>query len=354
VSIPVPDGTTISGLATLINNSGANPGVTATVLDMGSSYTTDRYRLMLTGQNTGATYTIAVDNGLTTLDGTGGTVDFTSTAFEDPPPKAAQNAQVRLDGYPPGSWIERASNTVTNLIPGVTLSLLSPSSTAVQVTVADDTDAMQQKITDLVSIYNDLLTYIQDQTKYDKTTEEAGVLFGNYGLQIVKSQLGAIATGNAPGFASPQDPFLNLAQIGITTDADEKRGHFLYRPGQGENGGQGRRRQGSAHQQSPRHHCRTERLVEFPGRPGVGHQSFSPLQFHYRPPDQGQPQLGPAGPGRGPGDDPEIAGGLGGSGPAGPAGRTGGKRRGRGSHPPAPSRLSQGVAQICPPAQLSH
>jgi flagellar hook-associated protein 2 len=221
VSIPVPDGTTLSGLAQLINASGANPGVTATVLDMGDAYTTDRYRLMLTGHDTGAAYTIAMDDGLTTLDGTGGTVNFTSTAYEDPPPQAAQNAQVRLDGYPPGAWIERASNTVADLIPGVTLSLLSASATPVQVTVADDTEAMQQKITDLVDTYNDLLTYIQEQTKYDKSTGEAGVLFGNYGLQIVKSQLAAIATGNAPGFADPQDPYLNLAQIGITTDADE-------------------------------------------------------------------------------------------------------------------------------------
>jgi len=221
VSIPVPDGTTLAGLAQLINASGANPGVTATVLDMGEAYTTDRYRLMLTGHDTGAAYTIAMDDGLTTLDGSGGTVNFTSTAYEDPPPQAAQNAQVRLDGYPPGAWIERASNTVGDLIPGVTLSLLSPSATAVQVTVADDTEAMQQKITDLVDTYNDLLKYIQDQTKYDKTTGQAGVLFGNYGLQIIKSQLAAIATGNAPGFADPQDSFLNLAQIGITTDADE-------------------------------------------------------------------------------------------------------------------------------------
>jgi|YelNatPaOPRAMG01_1025707.scaffolds.fasta_scaffold00675_12 flagellar hook-associated protein 2 len=221
VSIQVPDGTTISGLAKLINNSGANPGVTATVLDMGSAYTTDRYRLMLTGKDTGAAYTIAMDDALTTLDGSAGTVNLTSSAFENPPPQAAQNAQVRLDGYPPATWIERASNTVTDLIPGVTLSLRSPSATPVQVTVADDTNAVQQKITDLVKTYNDLLTYIQDQTKYDKTTGEAGILLGNYGLQIVKSQLGAIATGNAPGFASPPDPYLNLAQIGITTDADE-------------------------------------------------------------------------------------------------------------------------------------
>jgi flagellar hook-associated protein 2 len=208
-------------LAQLINGSGANPGVTATVLDMGEAYTTDRYRLMLNGHDTGAAYTIAVDDGLTTLNGSGGTVNLTSAAFEIPPPQQAQNAQVRLDGYPPSGWIERASNTVSDLIPGVTLSLLKPSVTPVQITVADDTEAMQQKITDLVKTYNDLLSYIRDQTKYDKSTGQAGVLFGNYGLQIVKSQLAAIATGNAPGFADPQDSYLNLAQIGITTDANE-------------------------------------------------------------------------------------------------------------------------------------
>jgi flagellar hook-associated protein 2 len=221
LSVQVPSGTTLDGLAKLINANGGNTGVTATVLDMGDGYTTDRYRLMLTGNDTGAAYSIVVDDGLTTLDGTGGTANFTTTGFEDPPPQAAQNAQVRLDGYPPGGWIERASNTVGDLISGVSLSLLSASATPVQVTVTDDTGAMQDEITNLVSQYNDLLSYIQDQTKYDKNTSEAGVLFGNYGLQIVKSQLKAITTDNAPGFADPQDPYMNLAQIGITTDADE-------------------------------------------------------------------------------------------------------------------------------------
>jgi flagellar hook-associated protein 2 len=221
VSIQVPNGTTLNGLANLINANGANTGVTATVLDMGSAYTTDRYRLMLSGDDTGAAYTITVDDGLTTLDGSGGTVNFTSTGFENPPPQAAQNAQVRLDGYPPSGWIERAQNTMGDLIPGVTLSLLRASATAVQVTVTNDTEDMQEKITSFVDKYNELLAYIQDQTKFDKSTGEAGPLFGNYGMQIVKSQLSAIVTGNAPGFADPQDPYRNLAQIGITTDADE-------------------------------------------------------------------------------------------------------------------------------------
>ncbi len=221
VSIQVPDGTTLSGLAQLINSSGANQGVTATVLDMGSSYTTDRYRLMLTGNDTGAANTVTVDNNLTTLNGSGGTANFTSTGFTVPPPQAAQNAQVRLDGYPPNGWVERPGNTIADLIPGVTLNLFQPSATAVQITTTDDTSAMQTEITTFVDQYNGLLSYIQEQTKYDKTSGQAGVLLGNYAVQITKSQLNAIATGNAPGFADGKDAYLNLAQIGITTDPDE-------------------------------------------------------------------------------------------------------------------------------------
>jgi flagellar hook-associated protein 2 len=224
VSITVADGTTLTQLAALINSSGANPGVTASVLDMGAGYTTDRYRLILTGNDTGSSNTITIDDGLTTLDGTGGTVDFTSTTFTET--QTAQNAQVRLNGYPPSGWIERSSNTISDLISGVTLSLLSTSASAVQVTVTEDTATMQEQITDLVTSYNEVVAYIREQTAYDAVTGQAGVLFGNYGVQIMKGQLSAIATGNAPGFQDPEDPYINLAMIGITTDADETSDTF--------------------------------------------------------------------------------------------------------------------------------
>jgi flagellar hook-associated protein 2 len=219
VSITVADGATLADLAALINNSGANPGVTATVLDMGDAYTTDRYRLMLTGNDTGSANDIAIDDGLTTLDGTGGTVDFTSAAFTETQP--AQNAQVRLDGYPPSGWIERAANTFSDVLSGVTLALVSTSATAVQVTVTNDTAAMQEEILELVDSYNQSISYILEQTDYNSETGEAGLLFGNYAVLMVKGALADIATGGAPGFQDPQDPYLNLAQLGITTDADE-------------------------------------------------------------------------------------------------------------------------------------
>jgi len=219
VSISVANGATLADLAAAINSSGANPGVTATVLDMGSSYGADRYRLLLQGQNTGAANTITIDDGLTTLDGTGSTENFLGATFTES--QTAQNAQIRVDGYPSGSWIERSSNAINDVIPGVTLSLVSSSATPVQVTINDDTEAMQEKIESMVEQYNDVIAYIKEQTYYDSTGEETGVLLGNYAVEIVKSALNYIGSGNAPGFQDPEDAYLNLAQIGITTDSDE-------------------------------------------------------------------------------------------------------------------------------------
>jgi len=225
VSISVADGATLSDLAAAINSSGANPGVTATVLDMGASYGATRYRLLIQGNSTGSTNTIAIDDGLTTLDGTGGTENFESTTFTQT--QTAQDSQIRVDGYPPGAWIERASNTITDVIPGVTLNLLNTSpATPIQVTINDDTGAMQDKIGSMVEKYNDVVAYIKEQTKYNTTTGEAGILLGNYAVEIVKSGLNGIGTGNAPGFQDPNDPYLNLSKIGITTDSDETSDTF--------------------------------------------------------------------------------------------------------------------------------
>jgi len=77
-----------------------------------------------------------------------------------------------------------------------------------------------------VENYNDVVAYIKEQTKYDANTGTAGILLGNYAVEIVKSELNAIGTGNAPGFKDPNDPFINLAQLGISTDSDETSATF--------------------------------------------------------------------------------------------------------------------------------
>lgn len=219
VSIAVADGATLADLATAINNSGANPGVTASVMDLGASYGATRYRLLIQGNGTGSTNTITIDDGLTTLDGTGGTESFLSATFTET--QTAQDSQIRVDGYPPGTWIERSSNSINDVIPGVTLSLLNSSASSVQVTIGDDTEAMQEKVESLVEQYNDVIAYIKEQTNFDSDTGEAGILLGNYAVEIVKSALNYIASGSGQGFKSPNDTYLTLGQLGITTDVSE-------------------------------------------------------------------------------------------------------------------------------------
>jgi flagellar hook-associated protein 2 len=218
-SISVANGATLADLAAAINASGANTGVTATVLDMGAAAGATRYRLMLQGKNTGSTNTITIDDGLTTLDGAGGTQNFLSATFTTA--QTAQNAQIRVDGYPAAGFIERSTNTISDVIPGVTLSLVSSSATAVQVTINDDNAAIQEKIETMVQEYNNVISYVKEQTKYDELTGKAGILLGNYAVEIVKSEINAIGTSSAPGFKDPNDPYINLSQIGITTDSDQ-------------------------------------------------------------------------------------------------------------------------------------
>ena len=99
VSLRVANGATLADLAAAINAGSATSGVSASVLDLGAAAGATRFRLMLQGKDTGAVYNIAVDDALTTLDGSGGALDFRSAAFSQT--QAPQNARLRVDGFPP-------------------------------------------------------------------------------------------------------------------------------------------------------------------------------------------------------------------------------------------------------------
>ena len=122
--------TTLGGLQGLINNDAENPGVVASVLEYQGG-TGGRYHLVLSGKNTGADYAVAIEAASTLTNFTA--ADWTQT-------QAAQNSQIRVDGYPSDAWIENASNTVTTAIPNVTLNLLATNG-AGTLMVADVADA---------------------------------------------------------------------------------------------------------------------------------------------------------------------------------------------------------------------
>ena len=209
-AIDVAADTTLSGLVGLINNDSDNPGVTASILNDGLGLSTS-YHLVLTGRNTGAAYTITNITGFTNFSSS----DFTTT-------QEAQNSMLKVDGYPTDSsqYLQRSSNSISDVIEGVTLSLVSSGSSAT-VSITKDLDTIRTNIETFVNGVNFVLDYIKDATGYDEDMGEAGVMLGNYSYLIVRARINQILTNAIPGLTDGVDTYVHLAQIGIKTNPDE-------------------------------------------------------------------------------------------------------------------------------------
>lgn len=202
-NITITDGT-LNGLASTINAAGI--GVTASVVNVNTP-ASPQYKLVLQGEDTGVSNTIDVDtSGLT--GGTGSLGTFSGT-----PLVAASNAQIDVDGI---TNIQRETNTISDVIPGVTLSLLKADASAITVTVTKETGEIASKIKELVNAFNDAASYIKAQKTF-KEGVTPGPLFGDLALNLASTKLSNIISG-VQNTANPD--FANLAQIGIKQKTD--------------------------------------------------------------------------------------------------------------------------------------
>lgn len=204
---------TLSGIRDAIN--AANIGVTASIINDGSA---SPYRLVLTSNTTGAAnsmkISVAGDAALSSLlsedptdaNNTAGTQNLSQTS-------AAQNANFTVNGIA----ISKASNTIGDVTPGVTLNLTGTTSTPVSLTVGPNTSAVSAAINGFVTAYNSAIKAIQAQTSYDPTTKVAGTLQGDVSLSIIQSQMAAMLSTTID--SNPNGPS-NLTQIGIGFQKD--------------------------------------------------------------------------------------------------------------------------------------
>lgn len=176
-----------------------------------------------------------------TLSGAeGGSIHAAIAAF-DPDPAAgkftelqdAQDALLRVDGYPPGAWISRSSNTIDDVITGVTLNLHSNSEVtetdpdtgdpiawkSTQVSMNRDTKSLKEKINAMVEAYNTVVMFIDEKTSYDEKAAKVGVLSSEYSLTTIQTLIRTPLISNAVGFNS-NDAFMNPRDIGLELDAD--------------------------------------------------------------------------------------------------------------------------------------
>lgn len=191
------DGTeTLDDLADMINEQ--VDGVTAYLMDTGDA--TAPYRLVLAGDDSGASATIEVDaSGLT--GGTAPTFTETSTAAD---------ASVTIDGVA----VTDDDNTL-EVLPGVTLTLEAVSTEPVTVTVEADADAIAERVQAFVDAYNEVISYVREQSVYDAEEEIKGPFVADSTVSgITRSLASAIVA------AYSASDLTGLAQIGITTEQD--------------------------------------------------------------------------------------------------------------------------------------
>jgi len=216
-TVSVAANSTLADLRNSINNDTNNPGVTAAIVNDGSGLSTACH-LQLIGNNSGAAYKFeGIEHTLNNFskDGTTG-YGFTQT-------QAAQNAMIKVDGYPTDAseYIQRDSNTIGDLISGVTINLKTTGTSIVSIT--NDTSAIKTKIGDFVDSINYLLDYSKEMTAYDETGkgENNGIMIGNYAFQIVQHRINDILSSPVPGLTDGIDSYTHLSQIGIKTDPDQ-------------------------------------------------------------------------------------------------------------------------------------
>jgi len=193
---------TLQGLANAINAAGGN--VTAAVVNDGSS---TPYRLLLTSGSTGAANDIQVTNNLNS--GSGASIDPTNTTVQ-----AGADAQIKIGSGSGAITITSPSNTVDGVIPGVTLNLLQANPTQpVTVTVANDSSGATAAVQNFVTAYNAVIDDINQNDSYNKSTNAAGDLLGNFTVENLSQALGNALTQTV-GSVNPK--LNNLANIGLT------------------------------------------------------------------------------------------------------------------------------------------
>jgi len=198
--IIVPASTGMAELVTNINK--AVSGVTATLQTDGS--------LLLS--NVTGSYSDITIGGTTTDSGlTAGTYSSTKNMGEL---QGAANAKITVDGV---KNISRASNTITDVIGGVSLKLKALGTTTVEVDRNDE--LFTTRLNAFLDAYNGLMDSMNNLQSYDKQTKATGTLFGDSTTRRIQSEVQNLLSNSVSGLPATLS---HLTDLGVSTNAAGK------------------------------------------------------------------------------------------------------------------------------------
>lgn len=205
---------TLAGIRDAIN--AKNASVSASIVNDGSGN-----RLVITSKDTGAVNSLKID----VADGDGTNTDSSglSALAYNPLSTAgsgknmsqlveAKNALLNVDGVS----ISKASNTLSDVIQGITLNLKAVTSSSTTLSVATDTTTIQASVQSFIDAYNKLNTSLTGLTKFvEGGSSSNGPLLGDSTARDISVKLKSMLSRPS----STASTYRTLSDIGVTTDA---------------------------------------------------------------------------------------------------------------------------------------
>jgi flagellar hook-associated protein 2 len=182
--------------AVVANINGAGLGVTAAAVQTGPN----QYILQMLSSTTGAAGDLSVDLNALSSSSLGALRQATAGA----------DAEIQVGGTG-GYTLSSSTNTFSGVLPGLSITALTTSTSPVTVSVAPDATAAATNVQTLVSAADTVLSDIQKYGGYDEQTKTGGPLMGSAVLQSITNEVQSI-------FASTEGTSTlgNAESIGIT------------------------------------------------------------------------------------------------------------------------------------------
>ena len=185
-------------------------GISAQIVDTTGDGT--NYSLVLSSENTGA------ENGFR-LSETGGSTRWETTLIPSSTPEdntfsqLATDATFSLDGI----QVSRSGNTITDIMPGIELTLNEDVSGDVAVSTARSNSKIRQTIEDTISSLNEFKDEIDRLTYVDVEGAVNGPLILETSATMLKSNFKKLAIEPLQGFGSSA---IYISQLGIKTNSE--------------------------------------------------------------------------------------------------------------------------------------
>ena len=206
VNVEVKNGSfTISDFVTAFNN--ASTKAQASLVNTGTS-ASPAYKVVISSNYEGT------EKGTITRTALGASLGVLTAASED----AATDASVTVTGI---GTVTRATNSISDIIPGVTLSLASTGVATVR--ISEDPDTTISKVQDFIDAYNDVVKYINEGNVVtrDETKKEVTNTFGPLAsTRVDDNALTALRSALSASKSEGGSAIRLFADLGITTQRD--------------------------------------------------------------------------------------------------------------------------------------